>query len=176
MFPKCEHNFPTSRKSWPGASLRAISSRLPTKPDFSASTHRSRSRRVILTPRKAPFRMRTTKGTLSSAECFSIETRAQFERWTWLRRQRKKARGSQRCAFVKVCSANKLPGQAREPERPPPAKDKKMKFVSTLTATCMVMLALASCANTIKGVGRDAANTVNATQNAGKRVGNAAAN
>jgi predicted small secreted protein len=51
-----------------------------------------------------------------------------------------------------------------------------MKFVSTLTSTCFVLLALASCANTIKGVGRDAANTVNATQNAGKRVGNAAAN
>ncbi|EPE96661.1 entericidin EcnAB [Rhizobium grahamii CCGE 502] len=51
-----------------------------------------------------------------------------------------------------------------------------MKYISALTATCLLMLSLASCANTIKGVGRDAANTVNATQNAGNRVGNAARN
>jgi len=50
-----------------------------------------------------------------------------------------------------------------------------MRIISTILATSMMMLALASCANTIKGVGRDAANTVNATQNAGNRVGNAAA-
>ncbi len=41
------------------------------------------------------------------------------------------------------------------------------------TALCL-LVALSSCANTIKGVGRDAANTVNATQNAGNRVANAA--
>ena len=35
-------------------------------------------------------------------------------------------------------------------------------------------LAVSACANTIKGVGKDAANTVNATQNAGKRVATAA--
>lgn len=51
-----------------------------------------------------------------------------------------------------------------------------MKIASTVAAACLLMLTLASCANTIKGVGRDAANTVNATQNAGNRVGNAAAN
>ena len=35
------------------------------------------------------------------------------------------------------------------------------------------VLAVSACANTIKGVGRDAANTVNATQSAGKTVANA---
>ena len=35
-------------------------------------------------------------------------------------------------------------------------------------------LLVSACANTIRGVGRDAANTVNATQNAGKRIVNAA--
>ena len=40
-------------------------------------------------------------------------------------------------------------------------------------ALCMLMV-LSSCANTIKGIGRDTANTVNATQNAGNRVANAA--
>ncbi|MBW8284614.1 MAG: entericidin [Rhizobium sp.] len=34
--------------------------------------------------------------------------------------------------------------------------------------------ALASCGNTIRGMGRDTANTVNATQQAGQDVGNAA--
>ena len=36
------------------------------------------------------------------------------------------------------------------------------------------VLMVSACANTIRGVGKDAANTVNATQNAGKRVANAA--
>lgn len=36
----------------------------------------------------------------------------------------------------------------------------KMKIISALAATCLLTLNLASCANTIKGVGRDAANTV----------------
>jgi len=49
-----------------------------------------------------------------------------------------------------------------------------MKIISALAATCLLMLSLASCANTIKGFGSDAANTVNATQNAGNGVGNAA--
>ncbi len=35
-------------------------------------------------------------------------------------------------------------------------------------------LLVAGCANTIRGVGADAANTVNATQSAGNRVANAA--
>jgi len=34
-------------------------------------------------------------------------------------------------------------------------------------------LAMSACANTIKGVGKDAANTVNATQSAGKSVAKA---
>ncbi|MGR6430474.1 entericidin domain-containing protein [Rhizobium sp. PAMB 3182] len=36
------------------------------------------------------------------------------------------------------------------------------------------VLSLASCANTIRGVGRDAANTVNATQAAGNDVARSA--
>jgi entericidin B len=35
------------------------------------------------------------------------------------------------------------------------------------------VLAVSACANTIKGVGKDAANTVNATEQAGKSVANA---
>ncbi|WP_457154839.1 entericidin domain-containing protein [Mesorhizobium sp. P5_C1] len=48
------------------------------------------------------------------------------------------------------------------------------------TSTYAVIALLASallvsaCANTIRGAGKDAANTVNATQNAGKRVATAA--
>jgi entericidin B len=48
------------------------------------------------------------------------------------------------------------------------------------TSTYAVIALLASaflvsaCANTIRGAGKDAADTVNATQNAGKRVANAA--
>jgi predicted small secreted protein len=41
-------------------------------------------------------------------------------------------------------------------------------------AAIMLMFSLASCANTIRGVGRDAANTVNATQDAGRTVDHAA--
>ncbi|MGF9567561.1 entericidin [Neorhizobium sp. JUb45] len=37
-----------------------------------------------------------------------------------------------------------------------------------------IAAALASCGNTIRGVGRDTANTVDATQSAGKRVDRAA--
>lgn len=43
-----------------------------------------------------------------------------------------------------------------------------------ISAACLVVLELASCANTIRGMGRDTANTVNATQNAGNRVARAA--
>ncbi|MBW9117452.1 entericidin [Rhizobium cauense] len=49
-----------------------------------------------------------------------------------------------------------------------------MTTTAKIAAAVCVLLALSSCANTIKGIGRDAANTVDATQNAGNRVGNAA--
>ncbi|CDM61147.1 MULTISPECIES: hypothetical protein [Rhizobium] len=51
-----------------------------------------------------------------------------------------------------------------------------MTVVTRLAAALFLIVFMASCANTIKGIGRDTANTVNATQNAGHRVGNAAAN
>ncbi|MBB4227351.1 entericidin domain-containing protein [Rhizobium mongolense] len=51
-----------------------------------------------------------------------------------------------------------------------------MLLTTKIAAACCVLLALSSCGNTIRGVGRDTANTVDATQNAGNRVGRAAAN
>ncbi len=46
------------------------------------------------------------------------------------------------------------------------------------TYACIAALAslmlVSACANTIRGVGQDAANTVNATEHAGKRVAHAA--
>jgi len=48
------------------------------------------------------------------------------------------------------------------------------KTVTTLLAMTFVAAALASCGNTIRGMGQDTANTVDATQNAGKRVDRAA--
>ncbi|MBB4066922.1 entericidin B [Gellertiella hungarica] len=45
-----------------------------------------------------------------------------------------------------------------------------MKFGSVLVA----LVLLSSCANTIRGAGKDAANTVNAAQSAGNNVANAA--
>jgi entericidin B len=36
------------------------------------------------------------------------------------------------------------------------------------------LLLVSACANTIRGFGQDAANTVNATEHAGKKVANAA--
>ncbi len=55
-------------------------------------------------------------------------------------------------------------------------KDCDMTSITTkIAAALCVMLALSSCGNTIRGMGKDAANTVDATQNAGNRVGNAAA-
>jgi entericidin B len=44
----------------------------------------------------------------------------------------------------------------------------------TIAAVALVSIGLASCGNTIRGVGKDVAGTVDATQNAGKRVDNAA--
>jgi entericidin B len=38
----------------------------------------------------------------------------------------------------------------------------------------VALLALQSCANTIRGIGKDTANTVNATQSAGHKVAHAA--
>lgn len=47
--------------------------------------------------------------------------------------------------------------------------------LNTIAALAIVMgaLATAGCANTIKGMGKDTANTVNAAQSAGKTVANA---
>lgn len=50
-----------------------------------------------------------------------------------------------------------------------------MKTASVLAATLWMLLTLCACGNTIRGMGQDTANTVNATQNARHRVGNAAA-
>ncbi len=49
-----------------------------------------------------------------------------------------------------------------------------MKNASIIALT-LFALTLSGCGNTIRGMGKDTANTVNATQNAGNRVGNAAA-
>jgi entericidin B len=48
-----------------------------------------------------------------------------------------------------------------------------MKAFAALIAVTATLL-VSGCANTIRGVGADAANTVNATQSAGNRVANAA--
>jgi entericidin B len=44
----------------------------------------------------------------------------------------------------------------------------------TLIATLFGVLMVTACANTIKGVGQDTANTVNAVQGAGHKVAKAA--
>ena len=51
-------------------------------------------------------------------------------------------------------------------------KSARLISIAVLTAA----LFAAGCANTIRGVGADAANTVNATQSAGKNVAGAAEN
>jgi entericidin B len=48
------------------------------------------------------------------------------------------------------------------------------KTFATFTAIALMTVALSSCGNTIRGAGKDLAGTVDATQNAGKRVDNAA--
>jgi predicted small secreted protein len=48
------------------------------------------------------------------------------------------------------------------------------KSLVTGVALILTAAALASCGNTIRGVGQDTANTVDATQSAGKKVNNAA--
>ena len=47
-----------------------------------------------------------------------------------------------------------------------------MKITAGLIVTMVASLALSSCANTIRGAGKDASNTVNATKNAAKDVAN----
>jgi entericidin B len=49
-------------------------------------------------------------------------------------------------------------------------KNNVVKIAAVFAAVAM----LSSCANTIRGVGKDAAGTVNATQAAGNNVANAA--
>lgn len=49
------------------------------------------------------------------------------------------------------------------------------KKLTAGAALVLTVLALSSCGNTIRGVGQDAANTVNATQDAAGRVEGAAA-
>jgi len=49
----------------------------------------------------------------------------------------------------------------------------KPSLLVPILAIAAVLL-VSACANTIRGVGADAANTVNATQNAGNRVARAA--
>jgi entericidin B len=48
------------------------------------------------------------------------------------------------------------------------------KTVTVIAALFATTVSLSSCGNTIRGMGQDTANTVNATQDAGHRVGKAA--
>lgn len=50
----------------------------------------------------------------------------------------------------------------------------KVTRIASIATILVCGLMVASCANTIRGVGKDAANTVNATQNAGQNVAKAA--
>ncbi|TCU12961.1 entericidin EcnA/B family protein [Rhizobium sullae] len=50
----------------------------------------------------------------------------------------------------------------------------KMTMTVKIGAALMLLLALSSCGNTIRGFGRDTANAVNATQDAGRSVNRAA--
>ncbi|GGB01615.1 hypothetical protein GCM10011491_32180 [Brucella endophytica] len=49
-----------------------------------------------------------------------------------------------------------------------------MKTTTTLATLAVTLLTLSACANTIRGVGQDTANAVNATQSAGQNVEQAA--
>jgi entericidin B len=57
-------------------------------------------------------------------------------------------------------------------------RERESPLMKSLTYACMALLAstllLSACANTIRGAGKDVANTVNATEHAGKRVAHAA--
>lgn len=48
------------------------------------------------------------------------------------------------------------------------------KTVTVIAAVFAITASLSSCGNTIRGMGQDTANTVNATKDAGHRVGKAA--
>ncbi|MCA1405335.1 entericidin domain-containing protein [Sinorhizobium chiapasense] len=48
------------------------------------------------------------------------------------------------------------------------------KTLATIGAVLLALATLSSCANTIRGMGQDTANAVNATQGAGHRVAKAA--
>lgn len=49
------------------------------------------------------------------------------------------------------------------------------KSILSVGVIVLSVVALGGCANTIRGVGKDTANAVDATQSAGNNVGNAAA-
>ncbi|MFP3547243.1 entericidin [Rhizobium sp. SIMBA_035] len=51
-----------------------------------------------------------------------------------------------------------------------------MKNLCAIAAAALLSVTLSSCGNTIRGMGKDTANTVDATQNAGHRVNRAASN
>ena len=48
------------------------------------------------------------------------------------------------------------------------------RTLATVAAIFVTVATLSSCGNTIRGVGRDTANAVDATQDAGRRVDHAA--
>ncbi len=48
------------------------------------------------------------------------------------------------------------------------------KTIATVGVVLLALTTLSACGNTIRGVGRDAANTVDATQDAGRNVERAA--
>lgn len=48
------------------------------------------------------------------------------------------------------------------------------RLIANLTAALLLASLAAGCANTIRGMGQDTANAVNATQQAGKKVDHAA--
>ncbi|MBA8822631.1 entericidin [Ochrobactrum sp. P6BS-III] len=49
-----------------------------------------------------------------------------------------------------------------------------IRFATRLMAVMLIIGTVAGCANTIRGVGRDAANSVDATQQAGRNIRHAA--
>ncbi len=53
---------------------------------------------------------------------------------------------------------------------------KTRKSSTIIFSSLVALVVLSGCANTIRGVGSDTANTVNATQDAVKKTGNAIAN
>ncbi|WVT75167.1 entericidin [Sinorhizobium chiapasense] len=50
----------------------------------------------------------------------------------------------------------------------------KVKNLAIVGAVLVAMATLSACGNTIRGIGRDTANAVNATQDAGRSVAKAA--